>query len=92
MIICDLSRTLSRALWVLADRGYELAVLSNGSPAMIKNCAGLVQLPGGASKQDHIAACAAEPERDRPADAAASPGDERGLAGEVSCHSGLLNG
>ena len=26
------------ALRVLADGGYELAVLSNGSPAMIKNC------------------------------------------------------
>jgi 2-haloacid dehalogenase len=26
------------ALRALADRGYELAVLSNGSPAMIRNC------------------------------------------------------
>ena len=35
---------------------------------------------------------AAQRERDRAADAWPGTGDQRGLAGEVSCHCGLLNG
>ena len=54
--------------------------------------AGLVQLCRGAREQDHAGAGAAQPERDRAADAAPGTGDQRGLAGEVSCHCGLLNG
>jgi hypothetical protein len=34
----------------------------------------------------------AKPKRDRAADAATGTGDQRGPAGEVSCHCGLLDG
>jgi len=63
-----------------------------GHATFAQQGAGLLQLRRGAREQDHPGPGAPKPERDGPPDATPGPGDQRGLASEVSCHCGLLNG
>ena len=85
-------RRRAAAVLLVGQVGGQHADPPGGHAPFAQQGAGLVQLRRGAREQDHAGAGAAQPERDGAADAAPGPGDQRGLASEVSCHCGLLNG
>ena len=80
------------AVFLVGQVGGQDADPPGGHALLAQQGAGLVQLRRGAREQDHPGARVAKPERDGAPDAAPGPGDQRGLASEVSCHCGLLNG
>ena len=84
--------TAQAAVFLVGQVGGQDADPAGGHAAFAQQGAGLLQLRRGAREQDHPGAGVAKPERDRAPDAAPGPGDQCGLASEVSCHCGLLNG
>ena len=80
------------AVFLVGQVGGQHADPPGGHATFAQQGAGLLQLRRGAGEQDHPGAGVAKPERDGAPDAASGPGDQRGLASEVICHCGLLNG
>jgi hypothetical protein len=85
-------RCRAAAVLLIGQVGGHDADPPGGHAPPAQQGAGLLQLRRGPREQDHAGAGVGQPERDGPADAAPGTGDQCGLAGEVSCHCGLLNG
>jgi hypothetical protein len=79
------------AVLLVGEIDWHHADPPSGDALPAEQVTGLIQLRAGAGEQDDVGAGGRQAERDGPADAAAGPGDKRGLAGEVSCHCGLLD-